>query len=121
MGRLTDVKAVLTGSIALGMVRPRGTVVLRRAVLGVPGQERGDLTGEAGQGGVDLRDAIDREITMIGARCGPVRVGVQTIAAGGVDLSGLVGERLSLDEGVTAVRRVGDGDALAVVVEVGGR
>ncbi|MFG0304919.1 MAG: alcohol dehydrogenase catalytic domain-containing protein [Phycisphaerales bacterium JB040] len=106
-------------STALGMVRPRGTVVLRRAVLGVPGQEFDDACREGL--GMDLRDAIDREITMIGARCGPVRVGVQTIAGGGVDLSGLVSDRLALADGVTAVRRVGEGDALAVVVEVGGR
>jgi len=108
-----------TVSLALGMVRPRGTVVLRRAVLGVPGQEHGEL-GDGEGGGVDLRDAIDREISMIGARCGPVRVGVQTIAGGGVDLSGLISERFRMDDAVSAVRCVGEGDTLAAAVEVGG-
>jgi len=109
--------------LALGLVRPRGTIVLRSAVLQRPGQapQPFEPTTDEPCPGLDLRDAIDREITLIGARCGPVRVGLQTLTQGTVDLGGLISARFGLDDAVSALRAAGEPDSLAVVVDVASR
>lgn len=107
--------------LALGMVRPRGTIVLRSAVLQRPGGNANHADQQASHEGLDLRDAIDREITLIGARCGPVRVGLQTLTQGTVDLGGLISARFGLDDAVGALRAAAEPDSLAVVVDIASR
>jgi alcohol dehydrogenase len=75
--------------LALQMVRPRGTVVLKTTVAaGKP---------------MNLAPAVIDEITILGSRCGPFREALTALAAGRIDTASLVHRRMKLDQGVEAM------------------
>ncbi|HEX8523087.1 MAG TPA: alcohol dehydrogenase catalytic domain-containing protein [Tepidisphaeraceae bacterium] len=88
-----DVVVDCTGSaagleMALAMVRPRGTVVLKSTVAqGKP---------------LNLAPVVIDEISIVGSRCGPFREAIRALAEKSVDVVSLVHRRMKLEQGVEA-------------------
>ena len=89
-----DVVVDCTGSaagfeLALAMVRPRGTVILKSTVAaGKP---------------LNLAPLVIDEITVIGSRCGPFREAIRALAEKQIDVVSLIHRRMKLDQGVEAM------------------
>lgn len=87
---------------ALGLVRPRGTIVLKSTFHGLP---EADLT----------RVVID-EIRVVGSRCGPFRAALRLLASGQVAVTPLIEKRYSLGDAPAALRDAGQPGRLKVLL-----
>jgi threonine dehydrogenase-like Zn-dependent dehydrogenase len=92
--RLFDVVVEATGSasgleLALGAVRPRGTLILKSTI--------------AGQHQVSLAPIVINEISMIGSRCGSFPDALEALATKRVSVTPLIEKVYSLDDGLSAV------------------
>lgn len=104
-----DVVVDCTGSaggleLALQMVRPRGTVVLK-------------TTAAAGKP-LNLAPAVVDEINVVGSRCGPFREAIRALAEKRVDVASLIHRRMKLDQGVEAMELAGRPGVLKVLLTV---
>ncbi len=90
-------------SIALGAVRPRGTLVLKSTV--------------AGSVRADLAPLVIHEITLVGSRCGPFRPALQALEKGVVDVRSLVSARFPLARAKEAIAAAGKGGVLKVLID----
>jgi alcohol dehydrogenase len=81
---------------AVGMTRPRGTVILKSTVHGeVP---------------VDTAPVIVNEITLVGSRCGRFEPALELLQSGKIDVASMISEEVSLDcaaEGFALAARAG--------------
>ena len=94
--RLFDVVVEATGSaagleLALGAVRPRGTLILKSTI--------------AGNHEVSLATIVINEINVIGSRCGPFADALDALAANQVSVMPLIEEVFPLTDGVAALKR----------------
>jgi threonine dehydrogenase-like Zn-dependent dehydrogenase len=108
--RIADIVVDCTGSenglaTALGLVRPRGTIVLKTTI--------------AGTQTLALAPVVVDEITIVGSRCGPFDRALDALANGLVDVRPLIAERFDLSDGVRALARAGDPGVLKVLLGVG--
>jgi threonine dehydrogenase-like Zn-dependent dehydrogenase len=92
--RSADIVVDCTGSdtglpAALGMVRPRGTIVLKTTV--------------AGTQTLAWAPFVIDEITLVGSRCGPFDRALTALERGEVEVRPLIEERLPLERGVEAL------------------
>jgi threonine dehydrogenase-like Zn-dependent dehydrogenase len=104
-----DVVVDCTGSaagfeLALAMVRPRGTVVLKSTV--------------AGGRPMNLAPVVIDEVTVIGSRCGPFREAIRALAEKQVDVTSLIHRRMKLDDGVEAMAEAGRAGVMKVIVTI---
>jgi threonine dehydrogenase-like Zn-dependent dehydrogenase len=105
-----DVVIDCTGSasgfeLALQMVRPRGTIVLKTTVAaGKP---------------LNLAPVVIDEINIIGSRCGPFREAIRALAEKRVDITSLIHRRMKLDQGVEAMDLAGRPGVLKVILSIG--
>jgi alcohol dehydrogenase len=89
-----DVVVDCTGSaagfeLAMQMVRPRGTIVLKSTVaMGKP---------------LNLSPLVIDEINVVGSRCGPFREAIRSLADKSVDVLSLINRRMKLEQGVEAM------------------
>ena len=89
-----DVVVDCTGSadgleLAVQMVRPRGTVVLKSTFAsGKP---------------LNLAPVVIDEIAIIGSRCGPFREAIRALSERQVDVTSLIYRRMKLEQGVEAM------------------
>jgi len=102
-----DVVVDCTGSaagleLALRMVRPRGTVVLK--------------TTAAAGAAVNLAPVVIDEINIIGSRCGPFRQAILALAEKRIDVASLIHRRMKLDQGVEAMDLAGRPGVLKVIL-----
>ncbi len=102
-----DVVVDCTGSasgleMALGMVRPRGTIVLKSTVA----------AGKA----VNLAPAVIDEVTIVGSRCGPFREAIRALAEKSVDVVSLIHRRMKLEQGVEAMEIAARPGVLKVIL-----
>jgi alcohol dehydrogenase len=79
--------------LALQMVRPRGTVVLKTTVAPASSSAKP----------MNLAPVVIDEITILGSRCGPFREALSALAAGRIDTASLVHRRMKLDQGIEAM------------------
>jgi L-iditol 2-dehydrogenase len=112
-GRRADQDVVIdserTGAsfaLACGMARPRGTIVLL-----------GETPHGDARPGCDLAPVIERELTVVGARCGSLGEGVEMLRSGTIDLEGLITRRFRLEDAKDALRAAADPSSIAVVVD----
>jgi threonine dehydrogenase-like Zn-dependent dehydrogenase len=89
-----DVVVDCTGSaggfeLAMRMVRPRGTIVLKS-------------TAAAGRA-LNLAPLVIDEIAVIGSRCGPFREALRALSEKSIDVASLIHRRMKLDQGVEAM------------------
>ena len=92
--------------LAMAMVRPRGTIVLKS-------------TAAAGAA-VNLAPLVIDEVTVIGSRCGPFRDAIDALARREVDVLSLIHRRMKLDQGVEAMELAGRPGVLKVLLRING-
>ncbi|HEX7010162.1 MAG TPA: alcohol dehydrogenase catalytic domain-containing protein [Phycisphaeraceae bacterium] len=93
-----DIVVDCTGSpqgltTALGMVRPRGTIVLKTTVA-----------QQADAPPIDMARVVVNEIKIIGSRCGPFEEALAALSAQKVDVLSLISRRMKLADGVEALK-----------------
>jgi threonine dehydrogenase-like Zn-dependent dehydrogenase len=102
-----DVVVDCTGSAAgletaMGMVRPRGTIVLKStAAEGKP---------------LNLAPLVVDEVKVVGSRCGPFREAIRALAEKRIDVASLIHRRMRLDQGVAALELAGRPGVLKVLL-----
>src|SRR5215217_6431726 len=102
-----DVVVDCTGSsagleIAMQLVRPRGTIVLKSTVA----------DGKA----LNLAPLVVDEINLVGSRCGPFREAIKALAEKTVDVTSMIHKRIKLEQGVEAMELAGKGGVLKVLL-----
>ena len=91
---------------AFGLVRPRGTVVLKTTV--------------AKAAPVDLAPIVIDELRLVGSRCGNLALAVQLLADASVDPTPMVTAEYPLTHAERALARAAERGVLKVLVRVGG-
>jgi threonine dehydrogenase-like Zn-dependent dehydrogenase len=105
-----DVVVDCTGSsggieLALQMVRPRGTVILKTtAAAGAP---------------LNLAPVVIDEINIVGSRCGPFRQAIQALLEKRIDVSSLIHRRMKLEQGLEAMDLAARPGVLKVILTCG--
>ncbi len=107
--RTADVVVDCTGSetglpLALQLVRPMGTVVLKTTV--------------AGEQTLALAPIVIDEVTVVGSRCGPFHRALEALERREVDVTGLVSARFPLSKAVQALDEARRPGVLKVLVDV---
>jgi threonine dehydrogenase-like Zn-dependent dehydrogenase len=107
--RMADVVVDCTGSAtglptALGLVRPRGTVVLKTTVSGTQQLPWASIV-------------ID-EVTIVGSRCGPFDRALAALEDRSVSVLPLISARFDLSDGMRALDAAKQRDALKVLIDV---
>jgi threonine dehydrogenase-like Zn-dependent dehydrogenase len=108
-GRRVDIVVECSGApqgleLALQLVRPRGTILLKSTV--------------ADKSALHLAPIVIDEIRVQGSRCGPFAPALRALDQKLVDVGLLVSERYTLDEGLTAFQRAGQKGVLKVLVRM---
>ncbi|MBI1371155.1 MAG: alcohol dehydrogenase catalytic domain-containing protein [Phycisphaera sp.] len=88
--------------MALRLVRPRGTIVLKTTV--------------ADAAPLNLAPIVIHEINLVGSRCGPFDVALDLLADRCVDVDPLITDRLPLADATTALRRAASPDHIKVLL-----
>ena len=88
---------------ALGLLRPRGTLVLKSTFNGPGKIER-----------VDQARLVVDEITILGSRCGRLQPALDLLKKGAIDIDSLISEEYPLSRGVHAMERAGKKGVLKV-------
>jgi alcohol dehydrogenase len=102
-----DVVVDCTGSaegfeLAVKMVRPRGTIVLKSTVAkGKP---------------LNLAPVVIDEITIVGSRCGPFREAIRALSEKTIDVASLIHKRMRIEQGVEALDIAGRPGVLKVLL-----
>ncbi|MEE9615157.1 MAG: alcohol dehydrogenase catalytic domain-containing protein [Thermodesulfobacteriota bacterium] len=89
--------------MAISLVRPRGTVVLKTTV--------------AESGPIDLNRLVIDEITVVGSRCGPFPPAIRALEEDKVDVRPLINKRFPLEDGVEAFKYAATPGVLKVLLE----
>jgi alcohol dehydrogenase len=90
---------------AIGMVEPRGTVILKSTMHGeVP---------------VDTAPVIVNEITLVGSRCGRFEPALALLERGAIDVASLVTERMPLAQAPAAFARAAQPGVLKILLTAG--
>ncbi len=88
--------------LALQMVRPRGTIVLKS-------------TAAAGTA-LNLAPLVIDEVNVIGSRCGPFREAIAALAEKRIDVASLIHRRMKLDQGLEAMELAARPGVLKVIL-----
>jgi alcohol dehydrogenase len=88
--------------LAMQMVRPRGTIVLKSTF--------------AAAKPMNLTPLVIDEISVIGSRCGPFREAIRALAEKQIDVASLISRRMRLDQGVAAMEFAGRPEVLKVLL-----
>jgi threonine dehydrogenase-like Zn-dependent dehydrogenase len=88
--------------LAMQMVRPRGTIVLKSTF--------------AASKPMNLTPLVIDEISVIGSRCGPFREAIRALAEKQVDVASLIHRRMRLEQGVEAMEVAARPDVLKVLL-----
>jgi len=103
-----DVVVEATGSpsglqLAMGAVRPRGTLVLKTTI--------------AGEHKVSLAPLVINEITVVGSRCGPFTPALDALREKSVSVTPLIEKVYPLSEGVEAIAHAGSPGARKILLQ----
>jgi threonine dehydrogenase-like Zn-dependent dehydrogenase len=90
-------------ALALRLVRPRGTLVLKSTFQGATG--------------IDAARIVVDEISIVGSRCGRFAPALELLARDAVDVSSLVTDEFPLADGVRAMRRAAESGVLKVLLK----
>jgi alcohol dehydrogenase len=104
-----DLVVECTGSpeglqLALGLVRPRGTIVLKSTY--------------AGEGSFDLAPAVIHEVSILGSRCGPFADAIDSLARRQVEVTPLISRTMPLARGVEAMAAAGDPANVKILLKI---
>jgi threonine dehydrogenase-like Zn-dependent dehydrogenase len=106
-GRVFDVVVEASGaatgfSLALDLLRPQGTLVLKSTFHG--------------ETPIDAARVVVEEIAVIGSRCGRFAPALDLLARGAVDVDDLISDVVSLDHAEAALRRAAEPGVLKVLL-----
>jgi alcohol dehydrogenase len=87
---------------AVGMTRPRGTVILKSTMHGLVG--------------VDSSPVIVNEIILVGSRCGRFEPAIELLKLGAIHVARMISERIPLDRAPSAFRQAARAGALKVLL-----
>ncbi|HSO73301.1 MAG TPA: alcohol dehydrogenase catalytic domain-containing protein [Blastocatellia bacterium] len=90
--------------LALAIVRPRGTVVLKST--------------HQGQTKMQMSAIVVNEITIVGSRCGRFRPAIDLLASGEINVNELITARIPLEEGVRAFEKASEPSAMKIILSV---
>ena len=68
---------------------------------------------------MDLVSRVIDELTLVGSRCGPFAPALRLMESGAVDPRPLITDRYSLEDGVQALERARERDAVKVLLTMG--
>lgn len=91
--------------LAVRLLRPRGTLVLKSTY--------------AGQPPINLAPVVINELTVQGSRCGPFADAIQALARGEVDVESMISRQLPLDRGIEAFDLAAEPQMIKVLLKVG--
>lgn len=94
--------------IAMQMVRPRGTIVLKADPIPMLNSIEP----------IDYAPIIANELQVFGSRCGHISEGLNAMSTGGIDLSGLITKRFKFEDAINALRTAQDEEQIAVMVDM---
>jgi threonine dehydrogenase-like Zn-dependent dehydrogenase len=105
--READVVIECTGnpeglSLALGTVRPQGTIVLKSTYHG--------------EVRVNISAFVVDEVTLVGSRCGPFAPALAILADGALQVTDMIDQRFALDDGVAAFAAAAAPGVLKVLI-----
>lgn len=107
-------------AVAVELVRPRGTVIVKSAPAPVGAAGEGDGGKCAGPvaacEGV-MRALVVNELELIGARCGQIADAIAMLARGQIDVASLISRRFGLDQALEALHLAEDPRTLKVLLE----
>jgi len=108
--RAWDLVVDCTGSetglpMALSLVRPRGTIVLKTTV--------------AGQQTLAWAAFVIDEVTLLGSRCGPFDQAIEALQRGQIAVAPLISDRFDLSRGLEALARAQTKTVMKVLLDVG--
>lgn len=89
---------------ALDLVRPRGTIVLKSTFHGTPSWAAS-------------RVVVD-EISVVGSRCGRFQLALDLLAAGSINVNGLIDDDIPLSQGVAAIGRAAEKGTLKILLSM---
>lgn len=92
--------------VALRLVRPRGTIVLKSTY------------GDGDAKGPNLAAAVVNEVRIIGSRCGPFQEAINALARGAIEVRTMISKAYPLDKGVEAFAAAGDPRNLKVMIRM---
>lgn len=106
-GQEFDVAVEASGSpegfrLAVNLLRPRGTLVLKSTFHGVTE--------------IDAAPLVVNEISVIGSRCGRFVPALELLRTGGVDVDSLISEELALVDGVRAMQLAAEPGVMKVLL-----
>ena len=106
-GAMYDIVVEATGraegfTSAMGLVRPRGIIVLKSTVADAPN--------------LNLAPIVINEITVVGSRCGPFRPAIDAIASNRIDPRPLIEATYDVMEALAAFKHAGRKGALKVLI-----
>jgi len=90
--------------IALALVRPRGTIVLKST--------------HADDAAIDLAPAVVNEVTVVGSRCGPFPDAIQALARRDIDVSSMVARTFKIERGLEAFEASADRSNIKVLLRI---
>jgi threonine dehydrogenase-like Zn-dependent dehydrogenase len=93
-------------SLALDLLRPRGTLVLKSTYAGTPP--------------ADLSRIVVQEITLVGSRCGPFAPALRLLETRRIDVLPLVERIYPLGEGLAAVEHANRRGTLKILLDMKG-
>ena len=100
--------------LAMQLVRPRGTIVMKSLLA--PAEEGGGGGGVGCVCGVDLSPLVLNEIQLIGSHRGPLPEALSMLRRREVDVVSLISRRMSLSEGVDALKAAAQPGVIKVLV-----
>jgi threonine dehydrogenase-like Zn-dependent dehydrogenase len=92
--------------LALKLVRPRGTLVLKST--------------HAGAAAVNLSPIVVNEINLLGSRCGSFPEAINALVRGQIDVESMISRQLPLSRGVEALQMAADSNYIKILLKVGG-
>lgn len=103
-----DVVVECTGApegfdLAVRLVRPRGTLVLKSTY--------------AGDARLNLAAVVINEVTLLGSRCGPFPEAIQALARRQIDVESMISRRLPLSRGIEALELAADPRHIKVLIK----
>ncbi len=100
-------------SVALQMLRPRGTLVLKTTIAPPEAQSAQGRSST----GLDLSPIVINEINVIGSRCGPFAEAIDVLSREEVDVVSLISRRMKLSDGPAVLEQAGKPGVLKVLFE----
>ena len=93
--------------IAMGLVRPRGTIILKSTY--------------ANPGALNLAPIVVHEINLLGSRCGPFPEAINALARQAVDVRSMISRTFSIEQAVEAIEAAQDPQNVKVLFKINPR